>query len=251
MIGAPVSDPARFKSAPSATNGNEPGRRPALHFALAKIDFALQSQRMETNQAAENLQVIRTLMERSALYRRALAPIMLCAGVMGLLGAGVGVAFKLEAVRVFCGYWLGVAVIVVAGAFIIARRQALKDHEPFWSPPTRRVSQALLPALTAGFLFSLVLVILNLGHARWLFIFPNILFYGCALHAAGFFMVRGMRLFAWGIIGLGSAALLAAPLIQTDPNPTFDHCVMGFFFGALHLAYGAYLYLTEPRKNVA
>jgi hypothetical protein len=26
---------------------------------------------------------------------------------------------------------------------------------------------------------------------------------------------------------------------------------MGFFFGVLHLAYGAYLYLTEKRKNAA
>lgn len=215
------------------------------------LHFAVQSPCMETNQAAENLQVIRTLMERSALYRRALAPIMLFAGVMGLLGAGAGIVLKLEAMKVFCGYWLGVAAVVVAGAFVIARRQAIKDHEPFWSPPTRRVSQALMPALTAGFLFSLVLLILNPGHARWLFIFPNILFYGCALHAAGFFMVRGMRWFAWGIISLGSAALLIAPMVQTDPNPAFDHGVMGFFFGVLHLAYGAYLYLTEPRKNVA
>lgn len=206
---------------------------------------------MESNQAAENLQVIRTLMERSALYRRALAPIMLFAGVMGLLGAGIGLALKLEAVRAFCGFWLGVAAVVVAGAFLIARRQALKDHEPFWSPPTRRVSQALLPALTAGFLFSVVLLVLNLSQARWLFIFPNILFYGCALHSAGFFMVRGMKLFAWGIIGLGSTTLLVAPMLQTDPNPAFDHGVMGFFFGVLHLAYGAYLYLTEQRKNVA
>ena len=35
---------------------------------------------METNWAAEQLQTIRTLMERSAVYRRALAPIMLFAG---------------------------------------------------------------------------------------------------------------------------------------------------------------------------
>jgi hypothetical protein len=26
---------------------------------------------------------------------------------------------------------------------------------------------------------------------------------------------------------------------------------MGFFFGVLHLAYGAYLYLTEKGKNAA
>src|ERR1700690_4243469 len=35
---------------------------------------------METNWAAEQLQTIRTLMERSAVYRRALGPVMLFAG---------------------------------------------------------------------------------------------------------------------------------------------------------------------------
>jgi hypothetical protein len=33
-----------------------------------------------------------------------------------------------------------------------------------------------------------------------------------------------------------------------DVNP---HWLMGFFFGVLHLAYGAYLYLTEKGKNAA
>jgi len=206
---------------------------------------------METNWAAEHLQTIRTLMERSALYRRALAPIMIFAGVMGVLGAAVGIAFKFEALRVFCLYWLGVAGVAVAGAFIIARRQALKDHEPFWSPPTRRVGQALTPPLAAGLLFSVVVLILNPGQMRWLFIFPNVLFYGCALHAAGFFLVRGIKLFAWLLIVLGNAALLMLPAWQTDPNPKLDHALMGFFFGVLQLAYGAYLYLTEQRKQAA
>ena len=40
---------------------------------------------METNWAAEHLQVIRTLMERSAVYRRALAPIMTFNGAIGQL----------------------------------------------------------------------------------------------------------------------------------------------------------------------
>ena len=35
---------------------------------------------MNTNWAEENLKAIRTLMERSAVYRRALGPIMLMAG---------------------------------------------------------------------------------------------------------------------------------------------------------------------------
>ena len=29
------------------------------------------------------------------------------------------------------------------------------------------------------------------------------------------------------------------------------HWLMGFFFGVLHLAYGAYLYLTEKKNPVA
>ena len=218
---------------------------------LDDLHFATQSASMETQSAADHLQVIRTLMERSALYRRALAPIMLFAGLMGVAGAAIGILSHIEGFRAFGMLWLCIAVVVVTGAFFIARRQALKDHEPFWSPPTRRVGQALLPPLAAGFLFSLVLIILNPGHMRWLFIFPNILFYGCGLHAAGFFMHRGIRLFGWFIIVLGGLSLLAIPMFRSDPSPTLDHGIMGFFFGVLHLAYGAYLYVTEKGKNAA
>ncbi len=206
---------------------------------------------MEQNAAAEHLQVIRTLMERSALYRRTLAPIMLFVGAIGVLAGLGGVVFKIEAMRPFCAWWLVAAVVAVAGAFLIARRQALKDREPFWSPPTRRVTQAIVPPLAAGFLLSLMLLVFNPGHMRWLFIFPNALFYGCAVHAAGFFMPRGMKLFGWLVIGLAGVALLVVPMVQTDPNPQLDQVLMGFFFGVLHLAYGGYLYVTEKRKTAA
>ena len=45
---------------------------------------------MDSNWAEKNLEAIRTLMERSAVYRRALAPIMSFTGVVGLLGAFAG-----------------------------------------------------------------------------------------------------------------------------------------------------------------
>lgn len=206
---------------------------------------------MESNWATEHLQVIRTLMERSAVYRRALAPIMLFAGAVGVVAAAVGIVLRLESIRAFGGFWLATAMLVVAGAFVIARRQALKDDEPFWSPPTRRVASGLLPPLMAGFLFSGVLLVLDVREMRWLFIFPNVLFYGCALHAAAFFMPRGVKLFAWAVIALGGTTLFILPMVETDPNPVLDHALMGFFFGVLHLAYGAYLYLTEKGKNAA
>lgn len=206
---------------------------------------------MEQNSAAEHLQVIRTLMERSALYRRTLAPVMIFAGLAGVIAAGVGCGAHVASGRAFVCYWLAVAAATLGGVSLLVRGQALKDREPFWSPPTRRVTQAAALPLTAGLVLSLVLLVLDVGHTRWLFIFPNLFFYACALHAAGFFMPRGIRLFAWGLIAFGGASLLAIPGFQTEPSPVLDHALMGSFFGALHLAYGGYLYATEKRKTAA
>src|SRR5436190_19074054 len=81
--------------------------------------------RMETNWATEHLQVIRTLMERSAVYRRALAPIMALTGVLGIAAALAGWLAKIDSPRAFAIYWLLVSLAAVAGAFILVRKQPL------------------------------------------------------------------------------------------------------------------------------
>src|SRR5258705_1143527 len=102
---------------------------------------------MQSHWAAEHLLVIRTLMERSAIYRRALAPIVLALGVLGLAAAGCGWLLRIESPRAFVAYWSGVGVLGISGAYIMARQQALKDADGFWSAATRHVTQALLPPL--------------------------------------------------------------------------------------------------------
>jgi hypothetical protein len=207
---------------------------------------------MNPNWAEENLQTIRTLMERSALYRRALAPIMIFSGVMGVVAATVGILFHLDSMRNFGVLWLGTAVVTVAGAFFIARRQAVKDSENFWSPPTRRVGQALFPALAAGASLGAAFTIENASRDFTLLVsLIWILFYGCALHAAGFFMPRGIKFF--GCIYVASSCLISCGFINGWINLiSFNSCwLMGFFFGVLHLGYGAYLYLTEKKNPVA
>src|SRR5512139_1040059 len=114
---------------------------------------------MQTPSASEHLQVIRTLMERSALYRRALAPITIFVGSLGLIAAIAGWKLRIVQPVPFILYWYVVGALAISGAFLMVRRQALKDAEPFWSPPTRRVSQALLPPLAAGFLISVVVLV--------------------------------------------------------------------------------------------
>ena len=222
---------------------------------------------METNQAAEHLQVIRTLMERSALYRRALAPIMVFAGLVGIVAAVAGCLFGIESGAGFLGYWMGVAFVGIAGAFLLVRRQALKSVEPFWSPPTRRVGQALLPPLTVGLAIGVWLLFVwsekpvadpptgmsnDAGELIWV---PAIwaVFYGCALHAAGFFTSRGLRWFGWLFVAAGIVCVFWLLIFhrQDFPDASWQqsHRLMGFLFGFLQLTYGIYLYFTENRKT--
>lgn len=207
---------------------------------------------METNWAADHLQTIRTLMERSAVYRRALGPIMLAAGIIGSLAAIGGISGRLESPKAFLSLWFGAAALTIIAALLLVRRQAIKDAEPFWSPPTRRVTQALVPPLLCGMVLSLFLILID---SNWFMNSPIaviwLLFYGCALNSAGFFMTRGIKLFGWGII-IGTIVLvLVSYLTNSSPRPWTAHAIMGFFFGVLHLAYGVYLFLTEKGKNAA
>jgi hypothetical protein len=215
---------------------------------------------MESNWAGEHLQVIRTLMERSAVYRRALAPIMTYNGMIGLAAALLGFSLHVNEPRTFILYWAGVGAVAVTGSLLLVRRQALKEAEPFWSPPTRRVTQAMLPPLVAGFIVSLVVwfrvpgapetlvITREIIWMLWPLVLSWVVLYGCAFHAAGFFMPRGMRLFGWASI-IGGCGLFALGIPDWAQRPQYAHGIMGLFFGALHLAYGVYLYFTEPRRN--
>jgi hypothetical protein len=223
---------------------------------LARIGFAVQSIGMEPNWAFEHLQVIRTLMERSALYRRALAPMMIFNGVVGLAAALLGWMLPIGSPHGFILFWAGVGGGAMMGSFFLVRRQALKDSEPFWSPPTRRVTQAFLPPLVAGFIITAGdflranPIIPGFGPPvpeLWLPL-SWVVLYGCAIHAAGFFMQRGMKIFGWAFI-IGGCVLLAADVSGRTLPIGSPHVIMGVFFGGLHLAYGVYLYFTEPRNK--
>jgi hypothetical protein len=206
---------------------------------------------MNPNWAEENLQTIRTLMERSALYRRALAPIMLLAGALGVVAAAAGLLLQLNSYRGFLTLWFGAAMLAILGALLITRRQALKDKETFWSPPTRRVALALLPPLLVGMLFGIFPAVFHAAfEAAFQIAIAWILFYGLALHAAGFFMPRGIKVFGWLFIA-GACLLFYAIAKDWMVFEYNAHLLMGFFFGVLHLAYGFYLYFTEKKNPVA
>ena len=189
-------------------------------------------------------------MERSAVYRRQLAPITLLTGIVGLAAGGVGWMTQCDSPRRFILFWFAVACAALAGSFIVIRRQALRDKESFWSPPTRRVAQAMLPSLYIGLIAGLILAfVADDPDMTWALVPVWMALFGAALHAAGFFMPRGIRLLGWLFIIGGTLLLLGLAALPEPPEFRFAHVVMGVGFGGLHLVYGIYLHFTEKKSE--
>ena len=199
---------------------------------------------MNEQLAENNLQVIRTLMERTAVYRRALAPVMIMAGSLGALAAMAGILWRPP----FVLYWVSVAVVALATALLLTRRQAIKDGEPFWSPPTRRVAQALAPGLVVAAVLTAATGLQVHGFEPTLASFW-IMLYGCALHAVGFFAPQRLRVLGWVLIAGGAISMVMIGTSRWALPEWWAHATMGAFFGVLHLGVGAYLYATDKKST--
>ena len=175
---------------------------------------------------------------------------MFTAGVLGLAAAATGWFVPLETATGFLALWLITALAALAFSFLLIRRQALVAAEPFWTLPTRRVALAALPAVFVGVVTTLLLLVLNPLAGRAIAVAAPVAWlicHGLALHAAGFFMPRGIRWFGWVFVLLGSLLALVAP---HDLALRSAHLVMGGTFGLGHLAYGLYLQATERKSAV-
>ena len=191
-------------------------------------------------------------MEHAQVYRHAMAPLAIQVGSLGVAAAGIAHTAGWVGPGYFAGYWLGVAVVSALAALILIRRQALKSNENFWSPPTRRVAHAMLPMLATGLGLGLFELLQEPGArdsmrltAFWLIL------YGGALHAAGFFMRRGIKLLGWLYVVFGLFLLF---ILKFEPltfiNEHTTHWLMGLGFGVFNLTYGIYLKLTlEPLET--
>jgi len=209
---------------------------------------------MSSNWAEENLHVIRTLMERSALYRRRLAPLMML-GAGGAIGGGVAAGFlNITTAREFVLLWGAVAAVVLLGAGWVTRGQAIQAGEVFWTAPTRRIFAAFVPVLLIGGSLGLVYVLGPASEAvrsQVLLVVCWSVLFGLGLHAAGFYVAKGVRRLGWAFVlcgmGLGFSGLQAgAEVLRLSPS-----FLMAAIFGGLHLVSAVYLFFTEAKDEVS
>jgi hypothetical protein len=192
---------------------------------------------MDARQAARNLEVIRTLMERTCQYQLLTARAGLAAGSLAGLGAlsflwldaGDPWQFGLVWGTVFVGSLLATCI----GTALRSRQCG----EPVWSRQARMVLLALAPSLFAALLLSVFFFVR--GEHMWL---PGVwmLCYGQGALATSAYAPSPIR-------ALGVAVLLFGG-ITLGLGPACAILMMGLVFGLGHMVLGGYLLASERRQ---
>ena len=211
----------------------------------------------ERSSAAEDLRVIRSLMERATVYRAISAPSALVAGLLSTLAAGA-VYYNNEVTsilgrpvrpREFCLLWVGVlALAAVANAFFVWR-EAGRDRRPFVSSGMKLALRAILPNLIIPAAFTLWFYQTGyLGAQELELVVVWVCFYGLALLSTALFAPRSLGLLGWAFLLTGVSVISVPDFVTVIDQFTGDvpDTVMGMTFGFYHVVYAI---LTWSRKE--
>jgi hypothetical protein len=193
---------------------------------------------VDARKAAENLEVIRTLMERTTQYQLLTARAGLVAG--SLAGAGALSFLVLDANNPwqFGAVWS----LVFAGSFMASALGTMlrgrETGEHVWSRQAKAVVMALAPSLFAA--FALSAFFFSQGLHLWL---PGVwmLCYGQGALATAAYAPRSIRALGCFVLAGGAGALLL--------GPAFAIPAMGVVFGLGHMVLGGVLMAAERRET--
>jgi hypothetical protein len=192
---------------------------------------------MDPEQAARNLEVIRTLMERTCQYQLLTARAALAAGSLALLGAAAFLLLEPADPAAFGAVW----GLVLAGSLLATAVGTLTRGrargEKVWSRQTRAVLLALLPGLVAA--AALTAFFFARQMHLWL---PGawMLCYGQGALATSAFAPAPIRWLGLAMLLLGAASFALGPAAAVP--------LMAAAFGGGHLAVGAALLAAERRR---
>ncbi|HKI38318.1 MAG TPA: hypothetical protein VKA46_41095 [Gemmataceae bacterium] len=193
---------------------------------------------MDARQAAQTLEVIRTLMERTCQYQLLTARASLVAG--SLAGAGALAFFWLDAANpwhfglVWGIVFAGSLLATTAGTVLRGRASG----EQVWSRQARTVLLALTPSLVAA--LALTVFFFAQGWQQWL---PGVwmLCYGQGALATSAYAPTSIRWLGIAVLLLGGATLALGSV--------WSIWAMGVVFGLGHLTLGAVLLAQERRQT--
>jgi hypothetical protein len=205
---------------------------------------------MNRHEAEEHLRVIRSLMEKSTIYRAVAAPSAL---IGGLLALGTGIALtathsydRSSGPRFFIA-WMSVLAVTGLANLWILYRSAQQRQEPFCSAGMKTALLALAPSHFAAGVLTAVIAWLSLsGDSMVHAILPPLwaMLYGLGLLATGHFAPRSLYWLGVAFVLTGVGAM-SAMLIGEMPPPNL---FMAATFGVLHIIYAI---CAWPRPGAA
>lgn len=198
------------------------------------------------SEAEENLRTIRSLMERSTIYRAISAPTALVGGLASIAACSY-LLLRFGAVPpdggtyedCFTVTWLCVLVLTIVANTWFIWRGAKERSEPFISAGMKLALISLLPSMLCGGYFTLFLAPDVQLCGIWM------ICYGVGLLSTSHFAPRSITFLGW--VFLISGFCTWYPMFWAGPAMlACTNLLMGATFGLYHLIYAA---CTWPRKS--
>lgn len=210
--------------------------------------LCMAKQAMTTREeAAEQLRLIRSIMERATIFRALSGETALIGGAAALAAAWLSDGQQSWA---WATWWLtGLGLALAFNIFQIFRIKQTHQR-PFWSTGLRIALRGALPSLIAGGFLGLIFVRGNhlpAAAAMW------ILHYGLALLAIREFAPKSMLWLGWAFVVAGVAALAGVSQVVDSVANLIGQLsgsqLMAITFGGFHLIYGALIVTTSRRED--
>jgi len=201
---------------------------------------------MEQTDILEKVDTIKSVLDKSALYRQSLAPVFLFCGVIGSIASLVALMLKIEQATNIMIYWMLIGIFTSMSSVLIMVKQAKGSGDVFWSGPVQRMAHASVPPILVGALGGVYCIVffpdstLVSGQAviGWLAL------YGLALNSGSIVLASKVRYLGWTFMLCG---VIAGFVFELElENPHLQHITMGLGFGVLHLIQG----LIEWKRHV-
>ena len=211
----------------------------------------------EKQKHLENLNEIRSIMERSSSFLSLSGLGGIFAGIFALVGAG----FAWWLVNIYHGYErksfiietgdfsleiiialfidaLVVLILAITFGYLFTHRNAKKNNLKLWNKTSKLLLINLFIPLIVGGFFVMILI----WHgAAFIIAATTLIFYGLALINASKYTVHDIRY-------LGISQVILGLIAAVDIGNGIIYWALGF--GVMHIIYGTIMYLKYERKSI-